>query len=29
MLTPAVVRSASGAAGYYAADNYYTDGQAT
>lgn len=29
MLTPAVVRSASGAASYYAADNYYTDGQAT
>ncbi|MDD1453240.1 MobF family relaxase [Sphingomonas sp. H160509] len=29
MLTPAVVRSTSGAASYYAADNYYTDGQAT
>jgi len=29
VLTPAAVRSASGAAGYYAADNYYTDGQAT
>lgn len=29
MLTPAIVRSASGAASYYATDNYYTDGQAT
>jgi conjugative relaxase-like TrwC/TraI family protein len=29
MLTPAVVRSAAGAASYYATDNYYTDGQAT